>query len=80
MSTTITTYSDESQLAFAAYAVGLTQGMTKEAYKTALMANNSMTAIQADRFIARYEIIDSQQNTPMVSPPPCFANAPHPKL
>ena len=63
MTTTITTYSDQAQLALAAYAVNLTPAMDRDVYKTALMANNSMTAIQADRFIARYEIIDSQQNT-----------------
>ena len=62
MSSTIATYFEQAQLALAAYALNLQQGMPTGLYKDALIAAG-MTAIQATRFADRYEIIDSQQNT-----------------
>ncbi len=62
MPSNVTTYSDQAQLALAAYALNLTKNMPQNNYETAL-TNAGMTALQARRFADRYEIIDSQPNT-----------------
>ena len=65
MTTTINTYFEQSQLALAAYAIGLSPNMSSENFTNALIGSEgkSMTQSQAEAFVARFEIIDSQQNT-----------------
>jgi hypothetical protein len=62
MSSIISTYFEQAQLAMAAYALNLQSGTATTLYVDALKAAG-MTTDQATRFAARYEIIDSQQNT-----------------
>ena len=62
MTSSITTYFDQAQLALAAYAVNLTPNLAPDRYEAALVVAG-MTTVQAQRFADRYEIIDSQQNT-----------------
>lgn len=63
MSSIISTYFEQAQLAMAAYALNLQPGTDTTIYVDALKAAG-MTTDQARRFADRYEIIDSQQNTP----------------
>jgi Ca2+-binding RTX toxin-like protein len=62
MSDVINDYYLNAQLSMASYAIGLDPGMTTQQFRDAL-TDAGFSGTQADVFINRYFIVDSQQNT-----------------